>query len=389
MEQLFLHSGPVRSFIIEKTHFHRFGPFWKESPPMEIEKREMDLSGRLILLEKPEYREYYAYLKGGGIAAAYRFGQEGELIRREVYFYRDGKRDVKDIFEGDAPPRRVEYREEPGLIIEKEGSRIRGRRFDKEGKILSEYLYHGEEPDLIVKYAYDGDGRLLTKREEDKRGTPVGRTEYIYNDSGLVLEEKEWDGEGKVTFHRIFRYPGGDDANWLVREEFARGGGKKLIPLAVIHRSLTFYHDPGENRPKEEEKGKPPVPSPPLRKGPETIAFANGYYRGPLKEGHMEGEGVFTFNDGGRYEGQFRRGVMEGHGRLTKSDGSRYEGEFREGRMHGRGLLIWKDGSRYEGPFSEGLMDGVGQYTWPNGDRFRGLFEKGRRTDQGIIEPAE
>ena len=390
MDQLYLFSGSLRTILIEKSTFRRFGPFWKEGQKGLLEKREYDEAGRLCKIEKSDYFEYPAYLEEKRPAALYRFNRDDELIYREVFFYNgQGHREFREIYDRDIPKRTINYEENQGVILEKEGNRIRGSQWDKQGRLVSEYLYHGTEADLITKYTYQEKG-LLRKEKQDKRGNLVQSTDYTLNENGLILEEIVKNSQKNVIYHRIFQYPRGDDANWLVREEYGLNRHGKKNPLSLIFRSLNFYHipEPKSNIQVKTQTQTSPVPITDMAKVG-TIPFANGYYKGEINGDNMEGKGVFFFNDGRVYEGDFHEGRMEGRGSLKGKDGSNYRGDFLRGKMHGKGVLVWQDKSRYEGPFNKGLMNGVGIFTWPNGDRFKGLFESGRRTDQGLVELSE
>jgi len=397
MHQLYLFTGTLRSMTIEKARFKRLGPFWKEQKPLFLERREYDSTGRLVQRRTENANYLYSFLAEEEAdprpAAIYRFDGDDALKGREIFYYNEeGYCTGREFYEKGELNRTIQQEEDPdrGVVIEREDGRIRGKQYDRRGNLLSEYLYGSEEADLIRKYTYSDRGHPLKREETNKNGRPVKTTSYECNEAGLITEIRETDREGELLYHRIFRYPRGEDRNWLVREEYALTGKNRKIPLSLIFRSLNFYQEP------RLEENSPPPPSPRQESErtaqPEeedevrTVVFSNGYYRGRTQKDIITGEGLFSFNDGSRYQGGFEGGKPHGRGMMMKPDGSRYEGEFREGRMHGKGRLEWPDGSLYEGAFREGLMDGIGTFTWPNGDRFKGLFEKGRRTDQGLIE---
>jgi hypothetical protein len=401
MDQLYEFTGPLRSMIIEKAPFKRLGPFWKEDRAVFFEKREYDSHSRLIVCEKKEFKELYAYLAGEGQpdfrrSAVYRFTTEGILNYREIWHYgENGTLRGKEIYKEENPVRLVEIEEDrkKRVLIEKEEDQIRGKQFDGAGRLISDYLYRDSEADLITRYTYTDRGIIQKKEESDKKGNLLKTTLYRCNESGLIKEEEEKNRKDEIIYHRVYEYPGGNDKNWLIREEYALNGRGKRIPLSLTYRSLNFYHEP--RLVKDEEPPLPPQREPPkqttktevkITRDHGTLAFSNGYYRGDLVEGKMEGKGSFSFNDGSFYRGEFLQGRPEGTGELTGSDGSLYHGSFKKGKMQGKGVMKWADGSQYKGPFNNGLMEGIGLYTWPNGDRFKGLFEKGRRTDQGMIE---
>ncbi len=394
MDQLYEFTGPLRSMIIEKAPFRRLGPFWKENTPLFFEKREYDSHGRLLVREKPDYTEYYAYMAGEREldfrrSALYRFNGEKQLESREIWHYgQEGTLRGKEIYRGEAAPLFVEIQEDParGVLVEKDGIRIRGKQFDSRGRLISEYLYGGDQADLIIKYTYTDEGFILKKEEADKNGSPIKTSFYGCTESGLIREIRETDRTGELLYHRLYEYPRGEDSNWLVREEYALNGHGRKKPLSLTYRSLNFFHEP---RLVREEPPQPVREKGKAEPTEDTKVFSNGFYRGQLKEGLPSGKGTFSYNDGSRYRGTFFSGKPEGRGELIRKDGSVYRGDFKSGIMHGRGIMEWSDGSRYEGPFRRGKMDGVGVYTWPNGDRFKGLFEKGKRTDQGLVERNE
>ena len=51
----------------------------------------------------------------------------------------------------------------------------------------------------------------------------------------------------------------------------------------------------------------------------------------------MDGEGVFTWNDGRIYQGSFYQDKKHGHGVLTWPQGKVYDGMWINGKQHGEG----------------------------------------------------
>jgi hypothetical protein len=59
----------------------------------------------------------------------------------------------------------------------------------------------------------------------------------------------------------------------------------------------------------------------------------------------------------------------------------RYEGEVRDGKLNGRGIYTFPSGDRYEGEFRDGKYNGRGVYTSKDGERLTGLWR-----DDSFIE---
>ncbi|MCK5736135.1 MAG: hypothetical protein KAH21_06625, partial [Spirochaetaceae bacterium] len=192
---------------------------------------------------------------------------------------------------------------------------------------------------------------------------------------GQRESEKTINSEGRTIREEIYAYGATQGKRWLERVCWIPLGNRKRKrrPSEVIYRSFTLGGEHSRSAPGT----------------PQSAAFENGVYTGPIVDGEPNGKGVFQYNDSSRYEGEFRNGSMEGDGILTWPDGRVMEGTFRGGLLEGSGTCIWTDGSRYIGAFSNGKMHGPGVFTWSDGTRFEGLFEEGKRTDQGAWERME
>ena len=88
-------------------------------------------------------------------------------------------------------------------------------------------------------------------------------------------------------------------------------------------------------------------------------------WTGPCVNGYGHGSGVMQ--------------LFNGNG----EPGTRYEGELREGRMNGRGIYVWKSGTRYDGELVDGNFQGQGTMTWANGDRYVGQWANDVAHGQG------
>jgi hypothetical protein len=105
-------------------------------------------------------------------------------------------------------------------------------------------------------------------------------------------------------------------------------------------------------------------------------------YEGLLRDGKLNGSGVYLFENGNRYDGESHDGVLAGRGTMTYSNGDRYDGLFRDGKRNGRGLYTFNDGKRYDGEFRDGVANGLGQLTAADGN-WNGVWKDGCFNDGG------
>lgn len=97
---------------------------------------------------------------------------------------------------------------------------------------------------------------------------------------------------------------------------------------------------------------------------------------GKLKDGKLEGRGVYKGADGDSYEGEYRDGKRNGQGVHTWADGGRYEGEFKNANFEGRGVIKGANGNSYEGEFKDGKPNGIGVAVI-NGRTYSGFWVNG------------
>jgi hypothetical protein len=77
----------------------------------------------------------------------------------------------------------------------------------------------------------------------------------------------------------------------------------------------------------------------------------NGIYRGELKDGRPNGQGLYQYTSGEQYEGGFVEGRYEGHGVYRYASGSTFEADFIAGKTPGTGTLRLNTGERFETDF--------------------------------------
>ena len=57
-------------------------------------------------------------------------------------------------------------------------------------------------------------------------------------------------------------------------------------------------------------------------------------------------------------------------------NGDKYEGEMKNGKMQGKGVYLFANGERYEGEFKDDMFEGKGVYYYPDGTKKIGIFKK-------------
>ncbi|HOK49059.1 MAG TPA: hypothetical protein PLM18_02690, partial [Sedimentibacter sp.] len=66
------------------------------------------------------------------------------------------------------------------------------------------------------------------------------------------------------------------------------------------------------------------------------VVYPNGdVYEGEMKNGMMDGYGLYTYANGDIYEGEFKDNKPNGHGKLTSPNKFVYEGQMKNGMMDG------------------------------------------------------
>ena len=112
--------------------------------------------------------------------------------------------------------------------------------------------------------------------------------------------------------------------------------------------------------------------------------YDDGRYEGEMKNGKMEGKGIYYLNNGDRYEGEFKNELREGKGIYYYNDGDRYEGEFKNDKREGKGIFYYNNGHRYEGDWRNDKMEGKGIYYYKNGNREMGDYLNGKEIGKHV-----
>lgn len=111
----------------------------------------------------------------------------------------------------------------------------------------------------------------------------------------------------------------------------------------------------------------------------QTLLFKGvGKYVGEVKDGQMNGNGTFTWEDGNEYTGGFKNGLFEGKGTMSYTSGNKITVNFKGGRKEGLGKYIYKNGAVLEVPYINDEPEGIGVYTDENGTIRKGTWSKGK-----------
>ena len=95
-------------------------------------------------------------------------------------------------------------------------------------------------------------------------------------------------------------------------------------------------------------------------------------YVGEWKDGKKNGQGTYTYSNGGQYVGEYKDNMQHGQGTQTFSNGGQYVGEWKEDKFHGQGTYTYSNGGQYVGEYEKDKRHGQGAYTKSNGDKYVG-----------------
>ena len=104
-------------------------------------------------------------------------------------------------------------------------------------------------------------------------------------------------------------------------------------------------------------------------------------YVGEYKDGKLNGQGTYTWDNGNKFVGEFKDGTANGQGTMTWVYGDKYVGEYKDGKRNGQGTYTWDDGVKFVGEYKDNKRDGLGTMTWVNGDEEVAIF-----TDDELVK---
>ena len=70
-------------------------------------------------------------------------------------------------------------------------------------------------------------------------------------------------------------------------------------------------------------------------------------------------------------------GLREGQGVYTFANGGIFDGSYLDGEANGKGTFFFPDGAKYEGSWIDGKENGHGVFWHPNGEKYIGDWENG------------
>ncbi|MFI3189267.1 hypothetical protein BCS42_14215 [Crenothrix sp. D3] len=193
---------------------------------------------------------------------------------------------------------------------------------------------------------------------------------YVKNNVCANEERKSYLQHG-VTFDYIYS---GNDGVEINRFEINKDDCKNSANVATIEPP-TVSTAPTANVPQAVIEGCIGD----CTNGQGTFTFANGgKYIGEFKNGKVDGQGTLTYADGGKYAGMWSNGIKEGQGTLTLADGGKYVGRFKNDTANGQGTFIYSNGDKYIGKFKNGVRNGRGDYFAANGTIIKGIWKNGQ-----------
>ena len=109
-------------------------------------------------------------------------------------------------------------------------------------------------------------------------------------------------------------------------------------------------------------------------------------YDGEWKNGMMDGEGKYLYEDKKTYVGMFKCNKPDGIGTAEYPIGSKYKGDWKKGKFHGKGVLEAEGGIRYEGDWKYGKRWGKGKVVLRSGLEYEGEWFDGKPHGRGIMK---
>ena len=148
--------------------------------------------------------------------------------------------------------------------------------------------------------------------------------------------------------------------------------------------------------------------------GQATIPYGNGdkYAGGWIDGGGSNGQGTYTYKDGGTLEGEWKNDSLGSSGTVTDADGkvlgkwevdaangwatipypdgNKYTGEWKDGiGQYGQGTMAFADGGEYIGEWKQGMIHGQGVLTDENGGKCEGQWKYNLFSGHGTTTDAD
>lgn len=111
-------------------------------------------------------------------------------------------------------------------------------------------------------------------------------------------------------------------------------------------------------------------------------------YRGEIRDGKPNGEGIALYPSGMRVQSSFTNGIATGTATITVNGVGTYQGQMRDGRLVS-GELTAANGDYYRGGFTKWKPSGQGVLVRANESRYVGQFRDGAPHGAGVaFDPA-
>ena len=108
-------------------------------------------------------------------------------------------------------------------------------------------------------------------------------------------------------------------------------------------------------------------------------------YEGDVRDGKLNGRGVFTYPNGSCYTGEFRDNLRSGRGTMAFLNGNSYDGQWRDNERNGSGVYTWvTTGTRYDGEWRASKRHGRGITTYPTA-RYEGEYRDDLPNGNGVL----
>ncbi len=200
----------------------------------------------------------------------------GEVMINSVITDLHGNETERITFDGDGnPEERVFIRYSNGFPVEEalemggEPAERTTREYDAGGHVVKEYRHYLEgEPDEI-RYEYNAEGHLVSRRLMDSDGEEGERQIWIY-EHGLLAREESYNDYGNLEFSKTYTYSDDQKPEEVVELNFSGGEETRLVTVynaagrveaekrydargRLVARSIYTYDEKGNNTLIEEE----------------------------------------------------------------------------------------------------------------------------------------
>lgn len=210
----------------------------------------------------------YTYDQSGRRTAEVIRDARGELVKETRSVYDDrGDRSAELAVWGDGTFENVSLYEYDGAhrlvrALHYNAVQVINRnlyRYDEAGRLSRERFERNYQYDVAgsqmvrtdrfdigyeVALVYDAQGHVREKVVSDLRGRRQGRSEFFYDDHGNQNEERIYNGKGRVTDRKVYRYEYDAVGNWIteVLQWWEVTDGRESIKQSSIReRSISYY----------------------------------------------------------------------------------------------------------------------------------------------------